>query len=54
MSGVKLFKPNDTTQKAFGDALRKAEKSGVKILAYDSKVEKDTVIINNPVKIELL
>lgn len=54
MSGVKLFKPNDTTHKAFGDALRKAEKSGVKILAYDSKVENDIVIINNPVKIELL
>ena len=54
MSGVKLFKPNDTTHKAFGDALRKAEKSGVMILAYDSKVENDIVIINNPVKIELL
>ena len=53
MSGVKLFKPNEITHKAFGDALRNAEKSGVKILAYDSKVEKDTVIINNPVKIEL-
>ena len=53
MSGVTLFKPNDVTHKAFGDALRIAEKSGVKILAYDSVVELDNLYINKPVKIEL-
>lgn len=53
MSGIKLFKPNDITHKAFGDALRSAEKCGVKILAYDSVVETDAAFINAPVKIEI-
>lgn len=53
MCGVKLFKPNDATHKAFGDALRNAEKSGVRVLAYDSFVEHGSLYINNSVKIEL-
>ena len=53
MSGVSLFKSNDLTHKAFGDALRLAEKSGVKILAYDSVIKADSLHINKPVKIEL-
>ncbi len=38
MKGINVFKPNDVTHKAFGDALRLAEKSGVKIIAVDSIV----------------
>ena len=53
MSEVSLFKPNDLTHKAFGDALRIAEKSGVKILVYDSVVKADCLYIDKPVKIEL-
>lgn len=53
LSGVNLFKPNDYTHKAFGDALRQAEKSGVSILAYDSIVTNDSVCINKPIMIEL-
>lgn len=53
MCGIDLFKPNDKTHKAFGDALRKAEKYGVRILVYDSLVTSDSVSVNKPVKIEL-
>lgn len=53
LSGANLFKPNDYTHKAFGDALRIAEKSGVSILAYDSIVTNDSVCINKPIMIEL-
>lgn len=53
MSGVDLFKPNDATHKAFGDALRQAEKAGVSILAYDSVVTNESVCINKPIMIEL-
>ncbi|MBP3559487.1 MAG: DNA/RNA nuclease SfsA [Clostridia bacterium] len=53
MSGINLFKPNDATHKAFGDALRQAEKAGVSILAYDSVVTNESVCINKPIMIEL-
>lgn len=53
MSGVDLFKPNDATHKAFGDALRQAEKAGVSILAYDCVVTDESVCINKPIMIEL-
>ena len=53
MCGIDLFKPNDKTHKAFGDALRKAKKYGVRILVYDSLVTSDSVSVNKPVKIEL-
>jgi sugar fermentation stimulation protein A len=35
MKGIKELRPNDETHKDFGKALRKAKKSGVKILAVD-------------------
>ncbi len=53
MSGVKLFKPNDNTHKAFGDALRCAEKSDVRILAYDSIVGDDFATINKSISVDL-
>ncbi len=53
MSGVNLFKPNDNTHKAFGDALRNAEKSGVEILAYDSIIDKDFAVVNKSVNVDL-
>ncbi len=53
MRGVTVFKPNDTTHKAFGDALRHAKEMGVKILAYDSFVTPDSIEIQNYVKVEL-
>lgn len=53
MKGVSEFTPNDITHKAFGEALRQAEKSGVKIIAMDCKVTPDSIKIDKKVKISL-
>ena len=53
MKGISEFRPNDITHKAFGDALRRAEKAGVKIYAYDSIVTPDSITIDSPVKAKL-
>lgn len=39
MKGVSALYPNDETHPAFGEALRKAQKAGVKILAVDCVVD---------------
>ena len=51
MNGVKYFTPNKKMHPEFSEALKNAEKSGVKILAYDCNVTKDSMVINSPVKI---
>ena len=53
MKGVHTFKPNDETHKAFGDALRHAAESGVKILAYDCAVSSDEMIVDAPIEVKL-
>ena len=53
MKGIHTFTPNDETHKAFGDALRAATESGVKILAYDCLVEPDEMTVDAPIKVEL-
>lgn len=53
MKGVDVFIPNDKTHRAFGDALRIAEKQGVKILAVDSVVTKDSIEIDEYIKVNL-
>ncbi len=53
MKGVKTFKPNDITHKAFGDALRNAHKSGVEILAVDCIVTPDEIQIDEFVSVNL-
>lgn len=53
MKNVKYFEPNDGTHKAFGDALRKAHKAGVKVLAYDCLVTESTMVIDQPVEVRL-
>ena len=53
MKGVHTFKPNDETHKAFGDALRHAAESGVKILAYDCVITPDEMIVDAPVEVNL-
>lgn len=53
MKGVDVFIPNDKTHRAFGDALRIAEKQGVKILAVDSVVKKDSIEIDEYIKVNL-
>lgn len=53
MQEARLFTPNDRTHKAFGDALRKAEKKGVSVLACNCKVTGDTLNIQDRIPIQL-
>lgn len=43
MKNVKYFTPNRKTHAAFADAIKKASEQGVKILAYECQVEKDSI-----------
>ncbi len=53
MKGITLFTPNYDTHREFGDALCKAEKAGVKILAVDCIVTENTIVIDDYIKIML-
>ncbi len=53
MKGIHKLIPNDITHKAFGDALRKAQKAGVKTLAIDCIVTPDSITADSPVPVEL-
>lgn len=53
MEGVKYFTPNKETQPEFAEALAKAQRAGVKILAYDCLVERDTLTLNREVPVIL-
>lgn len=45
MDKIKHFEPNDRTHRAFGDALRTAQKKGVTVLAVNCQVTMDTLEI---------
>ena len=49
MKEIREVRPNDLTHKAFGDALRQAEKNGVRILAFDCKIEEHAIEADNPI-----
>ncbi|MBR6996046.1 MAG: DNA/RNA nuclease SfsA [Ruminococcus sp.] len=51
MKEVTEFRPNDAMHRGFGDALREAEKAGVRLLAYDCIVTPDSMTIDRPVTI---
>ena len=53
MSPVKYLEPNDGTHKAFGDALREAQRAGVNILARDCRITIDSMEIMNEVEVRL-
>jgi A/G-specific adenine glycosylase len=53
MKGVRYFTPNITTHPAFGEALKEAASKGVKVLAYDCTVLPDSIVLNEPVDVEL-
>ena len=53
MKGIHSFEPNDETHKAFGDALRKAAKAGVRILARDCIITPDSMTIDKKIQIKL-
>ena len=53
MKGPHLFKPNWKMDKGFSEAVKLASKNGVEILAYDSIINRDEVVIGTPVKVDL-
>lgn len=53
MKGVHEFSPNDDMHMEFGEALRTAEREGVKIIAMDCLVSYDFIQIDSPVKVRL-
>ncbi len=53
MADVKYLHPNDSTDPAFGRALREAAAAGVTVLAYDCAVTPDSMIIDKPVEVRL-
>lgn len=53
MRPMECFVPNDQRHKAFGDALREAQGEGVHVLAYQCIVTKDTLEIDEEVKVNL-
>ena len=53
MRGVSYFEPNDETHKEFGDALRKAKKLGVNIVAVDCEIKEDSIEIADYVEVRV-
>ena len=53
MADVQYLHPNDTTDPAFGTALREAAAAGVQVLAMDCAVTADSMVIRNPVEVRL-
>lgn len=53
MKGVSFVKPNMDTQPAFGEALKRARRAGVRLLAYDCLVREDGMEMDAPVPVFL-
>lgn len=53
MADVKFLHPNDTTDPAFGLALREAAAAGVQLLAVDCAVSPDAMTLRQPVLVKL-
>ncbi|MDO4276402.1 MAG: DNA/RNA nuclease SfsA [Eubacteriales bacterium] len=53
MKGIRRFEPNWNTHQEFGETLIKAQKAGVKLLAYDCLIEPGLIEIEEPVPIHL-
>lgn len=53
MADVNCLRPNDTTDPAFGKALREAAENGVQVLAMDCAVTENSMAIDKPVEVRL-
>ena len=53
MEKVEFLIPNEDTHKEFAEALRKAREAGVTILAYDTVVTADSMLLNREVEVKL-
>ena len=53
MKGIRYLEPNDRTHPAFGEALRRAEKAGVQVLAVDCQVTPESIRADQMVEVRL-
>lgn len=53
MKDVLYFEPNYNTHKEFGEALKKAQKNGVKVLCYDCEVTPNSMTLRKEVRVSL-
>ena len=53
MKGIRYLEPNDRTHPAFGEALRRAEKAGVQVLAVDCQVTPESISADQMVEVRL-
>lgn len=53
MKEILHFEPNDRTHKAFGDTLREAAEHGVEVLAYDCVVTRESMCLDEAVRVYL-
>jgi sugar fermentation stimulation protein A len=53
MKGGRYFTPNHEMDPVFSKALREAKETGVKILAYDSLITENTIILGDPVETKI-
>lgn len=53
MKDMESFSPNREAQPAFGDILQEAKRAGVKVLAYDCEVERDSLELRREVPVIL-
>lgn len=53
MKEITKFRPNDKTHPAFGEALREAQRAGVKIMAVDCLVTAESIEADAPVFVKL-
>lgn len=53
MKGISKFKPNEERHPAFAEELRNAQKSGVKIIAFDCLVTPDSLEIDKEIPVSL-
>ncbi|MBS6397300.1 MAG: DNA/RNA nuclease SfsA [Clostridiales bacterium] len=53
MKGARYLEPNDRTHPAFGEALRRAEAAGVRIMAVDCLVTPDSIQADEEIEVRL-
>ena len=53
MKGIRWFEPNDATHPAFGEALRRAHRAGVQVLAYDCLARPGSIELDREVPVRL-
>ncbi len=53
MKNIRYLEPNDRTHPAFGEALRRASKAGVQILAVDCLVTPDSIMADREIEVRI-